>query len=144
MGDMAYQITSITIVYSSVYSDADQRLNQSSASLASVWGIHRWPVNSPHKGQWRGKCFHLMTSSWNDTGSWHSTYQNKGKIKAIYYTRHRVHWWPDRDRMRASGSTVLSREDVFYDLLLSLLTSYWCLLSEKWPRYKGTCETARQ
>ena len=19
-----------------------------------VWGIHRWPVNSPHKGQWRG------------------------------------------------------------------------------------------
>ena len=24
----------------------------------------RWPVNSPHKGQWRGKCFHFMTSSW--------------------------------------------------------------------------------
>ena len=22
------------------------------------------PVNSPYKGQWRGKCFHLMTSSW--------------------------------------------------------------------------------
>ena len=22
------------------------------------------PVNSPHKGQLRGKCFHLMTSSW--------------------------------------------------------------------------------
>ena len=19
-----------------------------------LWGIHRWPVNSPHKGQWRG------------------------------------------------------------------------------------------
>ena len=28
---------------------------------AFVRGIHRWPVNSPTKGQWRGKCFHLMT-----------------------------------------------------------------------------------
>ena len=28
-----------------------------------MWGIHRSPVNSPHKGQYRGKCFHLMTSS---------------------------------------------------------------------------------
>ena len=35
--------------YSTVYSDSDQRKHQSSASLAFVWGIHRWPVNSPHK-----------------------------------------------------------------------------------------------
>ena len=31
------------------YLDADQRKHQSSASLAFVWGIHRGPVNSPHK-----------------------------------------------------------------------------------------------
>ena len=47
------QITShgsqITIVYSTVYSGGDQRKHQISASLAFVWGIHRWPVNSPHK-----------------------------------------------------------------------------------------------
>ena len=49
MGTKASQITSLTIVYSTVYSDADQRKHQSSASLAFVWGIHRWPVNSPHK-----------------------------------------------------------------------------------------------
>ena len=49
MGAMASQINSLTIVYSSVYSDADQRKHQSSASLAFVRGIHRWPVNSPHK-----------------------------------------------------------------------------------------------
>ena len=35
--------------YSTVYSDTDQRKHQSSASLAFVWGIHRGPVNSPHK-----------------------------------------------------------------------------------------------
>ena len=70
---MVSQITSLTIVYSSVYTDADQRKHQSSASLAFVrglfqnnhddlikwkhfpryWrfvrGIHRSPVNSPHK-----------------------------------------------------------------------------------------------
>ena len=49
MGAMASQITSLTIVYSAVYSGADQSKHQSSASLAFVWGIHRGPVNSPHK-----------------------------------------------------------------------------------------------
>ena len=49
MGSMASQITSLTIVYSAVYSGADQRKHQSSASLAFVRGIHRGPVNSPHK-----------------------------------------------------------------------------------------------
>ena len=49
MNKVASQNTSLTIVYSIVYSDADQRKHQSFASLASVWGIHRRPVNSPHK-----------------------------------------------------------------------------------------------
>ena len=49
MSAMASQITNITIVYSTVYPGADQRKHQSSASLAFVRGIHRWPVNSPHK-----------------------------------------------------------------------------------------------
>ena len=46
---MASQITSLTIAYSTVYSDADQRKHHSSASLAFVRGIHQWPVNSSHK-----------------------------------------------------------------------------------------------
>ena len=50
MSTIASQITSLTIVYSTVYSSADQRKYQSSASLAFVRGIHRSPVNSPHKG----------------------------------------------------------------------------------------------
>ena len=49
MGAIASLITSLTIVYSTIYSDADQRNHQSSASLAFVRGIHRGPVNSPHK-----------------------------------------------------------------------------------------------
>ena len=57
------QITSVSVVCWTVYSGADQRLHQSSASLAFVRGIHRWPVNSRTKGQSRWKCFHLMTLS---------------------------------------------------------------------------------
>ena len=50
LGAIASQITSLTIVYSTVYSDADHRKHQSPASLAFVRGIHRWPANFPHKG----------------------------------------------------------------------------------------------
>ena len=50
MSAMASQITIITIVCSTVYSGADQRKHESSTSLAFVQGIHRPPVNSPHKG----------------------------------------------------------------------------------------------
>ena len=59
MGAMAYQITNLTIVYLTVYSGADQRKHQGSASLAFVRGIHRWSVNSPHKGPAMRKIFPL-------------------------------------------------------------------------------------
>ena len=57
MTTIASQITSLAVVFSIVYSDADQRKHQSSASLAFVWGIHRGPVNSPHKGPVTRKMF---------------------------------------------------------------------------------------
>ena len=57
LSSMAFPNTSLTIVYSTVYSVADQRKHQSSASLAFLRGIHRWPVNSPHKGPVTRKMF---------------------------------------------------------------------------------------
>ena len=59
MGAIASQITSLTIIYSTVYADADQRKHQSSASLAFVQGIHRGRVNSPHKWPVTRKMFPL-------------------------------------------------------------------------------------
>ena len=62
MGAIASHITSLTIVYSTVYSDADRRKLQSSLRVTGLLrGIHRGPVNSPHK--W--PVTRLMTSSWN-------------------------------------------------------------------------------
>ena len=49
MSGVAFQITSLTMVYSTFHPGADRRKHQSPASLAFVRGIHRGPVNSPHK-----------------------------------------------------------------------------------------------
>ena len=78
MSAMASKITSLTIVYATVYSGADQ--HQSSVSLAFSRGIHRWPVNSLHKRPKMlkkfpfddviiiflvGICYHLWWNQWN-------------------------------------------------------------------------------
>ena len=57
MGAMASQITSLTIVYYRLFKAQIQKKHPSSASLAFVMGIHRWPVNSPHKGPVARKMF---------------------------------------------------------------------------------------
>ena len=57
MSTMESRITSLTILYSTIYSGANQRKHQSSASLAFVRGIHRSSVNSPHKGPVTRKMF---------------------------------------------------------------------------------------
>ena len=57
MSKMASQNTSVLIVYLTVCLGPDQRKHQSSASLAFVRGIHRWPVTSPHKGPVTRKMF---------------------------------------------------------------------------------------
>ena len=68
MGAMASQITSLTIVYSTVYSGAGQSKHQSSASLAFLWGIR--PVNSPHKWPVTRKMFPFddVIMSWYGNG----------------------------------------------------------------------------
>ena len=69
MGAIASQITSHAIVYSTVYSGENQRKHQSSASLALERGIHREPVNSPHKLPVTRKMFpfdDVIVLSWLD------------------------------------------------------------------------------
>ena len=92
MSTIASQITSLTIVYSTVYSGTDQRKHQSSASLSFVRGNHRgphkWPVtrkmfpfddvimdivvsgmetrNSTYKGFMR-----MLSKSWQHRCSWY-------------------------------------------------------------------------
>ena len=57
MNVMASQITGISIVCSTVCSDTDQRIYQSSVSRTFVRWIHWWPVDFPHKGPVMCKMF---------------------------------------------------------------------------------------
>ena len=69
MSTMAAQITGVSLVYSAICSVADQWKYQSSTSLAFMRGIHRSPVDSPHKGPVTRKMFPfddiIMIPSWN-------------------------------------------------------------------------------
>ena len=67
MDAMTSHITSLTIVYSTVYTGADQRKHQSSARHWLCAGNS--PVNSPHKWPVTQKMFPFMTSSWHSWAS---------------------------------------------------------------------------
>ena len=72
MSAMASQITSLTVVFSAVYSGADQRKHQRSASLAFMGGIHPWPANSPHKRPATRKMFpfdDVIMEPWKDSSA---------------------------------------------------------------------------
>ena len=111
MGVLASQITSLTIVYSIVYSDSDQRKHQSSASLACVREIHRWIPRT--NDQLRGKCFHLMTSSWNMSTKCRPlcsspivhvacVSQNRTEIQYLSWCQISRNWWHHKLSLRQS------------------------------------------
>ena len=98
---LASQITSLTVVYSIVYSGVNQRKHQSSASLAFVREIHRGPVNFPHKWPVTRKmfpfddvimccvvlwlCYSSVITSFNTLRSWQNGhYFLNGIFKCIF------------------------------------------------------------
>ena len=103
LGAMSSQIPSLTIVYSTVYSGADQRKHQSFASLAFVWGIHRGPVTR--------KMFPfddvIMTVNSRDT-VWSAAYSV----------------WSIRTRHR--GTTQLPKRGDKWDAKIIPLENLWC------------------
>ena len=91
MSAVAFEITGISIVYSNVCSDTDRRKHQSPASLALVMGItgDRWFPRT--KGQWRGKSFLLMTSSWPQCVK--DSLNAPTSMHALWWNRIPQHMW---------------------------------------------------
>ena len=87
---MASQITSLTILYWTIYSGADKKKHQNFALLAFVWVFHWWPVNSPHKGPVTRKMFPFddvimsLGAVQNYTDIWSLS---RGKTKTMLETR---------------------------------------------------------
>ena len=70
MSTMAYQITSVSMLCSTVCSGADQTKHKSSASLAFLRGIHWCTVNSSHKGPVTRKMFWFGDIIMTSPGPW--------------------------------------------------------------------------
>ena len=86
MSAIAPQITCVSIVCSTVGSGADQRKHQSSASLAFVPGIHRWPVNSPHKGPVTRKMFPFVVITISSGNELRPSWSNPDPIYWCIFT----------------------------------------------------------
>ena len=138
MGAMTSQIISLTIVCSTVYSGADQRKHQSSASLAFVWGIHRGPVNSPHKWPVTRKMFPfddvIMSSPHGDNTLSHDispltlTSVIMPDAKVNPWWRHQMEAFPALLESPVTGEFPSQRPvtrnfDVFFDLHLNKWSS---------------------
>ena len=141
MSAMASQIISLTIVYSTAYSDADQRIYQSPGSLAFVQGIHWWPMNSAHKGPVTRKMFlfddvtmgiymkHDDTTIadpqprkiWPQKKSWYLRSDDDNRMSYIYYhtsllspTLKLVRWTPTTPYIANRLKKVIHRTKFIY------------------------------
>ena len=93
MGAIASQITSLTIVCSTVYSGADQSKHQSSASLAFVLGNSPGPVNSPHKWPVTRKVFPFDDVIMNNIADDNIMIDMKVMVTS-WYRKSFPHSWP--------------------------------------------------
>ena len=90
MSSLTSQITSVSIVYSTVNSGADQRKLQSSASLAFVRAIHRWPWAS-----------NAVMFPFDDVIMWKTTMWTR-KLQLKHKTMHHI-------RNRNTQETIINR-----------------------------------
>ena len=128
MGAIPSQITSLTIVYSIVYSDADQRKHQSSASLAFVWGIHWSPVNSPHKWPVTRKMFPFDEVIMLEVIAWESEHP---LLWCIIYTHHQASMLSYMDELMQERRNASA---LAIELRLYCINSSISLLIKSWHR----------
>ena len=129
MGVIASQITSLSIVYSIVYSDADQRKQQSSASLAFVRGIHREPVNSPHKKPVTRKMFPFDDVIMKPISRLFEKFS--GKTSCVLVNR-----WPNKANLRnliaATSLVILLKLDWNHQFFSPRDLERWWMTSENY------------
>ena len=151
---MTSQITSLTIVYSTVYSGADQRIHQSSASLAFVRWIHRWPVNSPHKGPVTRKMFpfgdvtmqfayccgllHFVTGQFSYFQNHHNSLHSDTVAKSIEYISMHTFVYTSNGSITDEITTILHKFCAVLQHMCSLLPSILPIFVRKkslalWP-----------
>ena len=154
MGAISSQISSFPIGYSTVYSGSDQRKHQSSASLAFVRGIHRSPVNSPHKWPVTRKIFpYDDVIMWSMPQATFMVVRTTGFVKMLLSLVLFTDWptivtvvrhWGLIARVQANGSqypkfTTDNRPLAWLQVVVipntDCLLMYWMIYRLGWPEY---------
>ena len=132
MSAMASQITGVGIIYSTVCSGADQRKHQSSASLAFVREIHRWAVNSAHKGPITRNIFPfddviiiMVATAGQLQVKYITWYHNCHIIIPLFLIHIITHW--GRDKISAISQTKFSNAFFNENVWLSFKISLKCV-----------------
>ena len=123
MATIAFRITRLTIVYSNVYSEANQRKHRSSASLAFGRGIHWGLVNSPHKWPVTRKMFPFDDVIMKKQTT--KTYVSGVVWRSCYYrsSKHLPYYWPHSVTSGFPSKKVCNRELLYIPALLRLVAS---------------------
>ena len=128
MGAIESRINSLKIVYSTVYSSADQRKHQNSASLAFVRGIHRGPVNSPHKWPVTRKMFPIDDVIMISFPSSTRTHCYIPRMLALTYcVIIKKYWW------QLQSTWVLDRADLFVENIHEITQSLFPFIRFQMP-----------
>ena len=142
MTTMASQITSLTVVYSTVYSDADKTKHQSSASLAFVWGIHRDRWIPRTKGQlpenfsiwWRHHVYFFCTEHSSNNKSWAKDFSCDFILRWVSEGWPILKQPPAIVRCRYNAVSFLQSEWYFAAVIAILCVMQWHIV----PRYDST------
>ena len=123
MTTMASQITSLTVVYSTVYSDADKKQTSKLCVTGLSVGNSPGPVNSPHKGPVTQKMF-----PFEDVIMW------RGYEHHLVYETHRAKFVDvSVQLMNASNPTMLKS---YYNINYLVLTHFEAQICK---RISDTC-----
>ena len=105
-----------------------------------VQGIHRWPVNSPHKGQWRGNLMFSLICAW--TNGWVNN-RDIGGLRQ-HHARYDVTVMATITRIfRADRGRVTKKIPHFVDLpFFSFIRkfNYYPALLRKWIHFNPNME----
>ena len=139
MSAMASQITRLTIVYSTVYSDADARKHQNSAWLAFVRGIYRWPVNSSNKWPVTRKVFPFddVIMNWShlpiELLFWHYIWYGYINIHShinFSYSKMTILWYWSRNCLMCETESI--------HVMISPLIKHINVVKSKFSVFSGT------
>ena len=114
-------------LFTQPFNQADKKKHQSSASLAFLRGIHRWPVNLPHKGPVTRKMFPFGDVIMTETVTFH--FQKAG-VRTIRLTLSRGRpyiAWVENNVTRRATTNRLINDGIWHQIRItrSVIHSFW-------------------